>query len=192
MKKLYKFVANSSLSFAVIHCGRMMYVNFSAFFRGKSTYHTTDRELAEKIRAHKWYREGRITETIEEDEDVIHDENDVNSVLQKTEVKQRYSILGKRMCTYIPPASSNQEEKESESAEPTKEKESESAEPTKEKGIQEDRDIQEDIENVTSFLEAKDFFEVRFKVPRSQCGNKEALSSLCKEHGIQFPNYPLD
>lgn len=181
MKKLYKFVASSSLSFAVIHCGRMMYVNFSAFFRGKSTYHTTDRELAEKIRAHKWYREGRITETIEEDEDVIHDENDVNSVLQKTEVKQRYSILGKRMCTYIPPASSNQEEKESESAEPTKEK-----------GIQEDRNIQEDIENVTSFLEAKDFFEVRFKVPRSQCGNKKALSSLCKEHGIQFPNYPLD
>ena len=181
MKKLYKFVANSSLSFAVIHCGRMMYINFSAFFRGKSTYHTTDRELAEKIRAHKWYREGRITEIIEEDEDVIHDENEENSVLQEKEVKQRYSILGKRMCTYIPPASSNQEEKESESAEPTKEK-----------GIQEDRDIQEDIENVTSFLEAKDFFEVRFKVPRSQCGNKEALSSLCKEHGIQFPNYPLD
>ena len=38
------------------------------------TYHTTDRELAEKIRAHKWYREGRITETIEEDEDVIHED----------------------------------------------------------------------------------------------------------------------
>lgn len=83
MKKLYKFVANSSLSFAVIHCGRMMYINFSAFFRGKSTYHTTDRELAEKIRAHKWYREGRITEIIEEDEDVIHDENEENSVLQE-------------------------------------------------------------------------------------------------------------
>lgn len=183
MKKLYKFVANSSLSFAVIHCGRMMYINFSAFFRGKSTYHTTDRELAEKIRAHKWYREGRITEIIEEDEDVIHDKNEENSVLQEKEVKQRYSILGKRMCTYIPPASSNQEEKESRSTEQTEEKE---------EVIQEDRDIQEDIENVTSFLEAKDFFEVRFKVPRSQCGNKETLSSLCKEHGIQFPNYPLD
>lgn len=183
MKKLYKFVANSSLSFAVIHCGRMMYINFSAFFRGKSTYHTTDRELAEKIRAHKWYREGRITEIIEEDEDVIHDENEENSVLQEKEVKQRYSILGKRMCTYIPPASSNQEEKESRSTEQTGEKE---------EVIQEDRNIQEDIENVTSFLEAKDFFEVRFKVPRSQCGNKETLSSLCKEHGIQFPNYPLD
>lgn len=183
MKKLYKFVANSSLSFAVIHCGRMMYINFSAFFRGKSTYHTTDRELAEKIRAHKWYREGRITEIIEEDEDVIHDKNEENSVLQEKEVKQRYSILGKRMCTYIPPASSNHEEKESRSTEQTGEKE---------EVIQEDRDIQEDIENVTSFLEAKDFFEVRFKVPRSQCGNKETLSSLCKEHGIQFPNYPLD
>lgn len=183
MKKLYKFVANSSLSFAVIHCGRMMYINFSAFFRGKSTYHTTDRELAEKIRAHKWYREGRITEIIEEDEDVIHDKNEENSVLQEKEVKQRYSILGKRMCTYIPPASSNQEEKESRSTEQIGEKE---------EVIQEDRDIQEDIENVTSFLEAKDFFEVRFKVPRSQCGNKETLSSLCKEHGIQFPNYPLD
>ena len=85
------------MSFAVIHCGRMMYINFSAFFRGKSTYHTTDRELAEKIRAHKWYREGRITEIIEEDEDVIHDENEENSVLQEKEVKQRYSILGKRM-----------------------------------------------------------------------------------------------
>jgi hypothetical protein len=161
----------------------MMYINFSAFFRGKSTYHTTDRELAEKIRAHKWYREGRITEIIEEDEDVIHDENEENSVLQEKEVKQRYSILGKRMCTYIPPASSNQEEKESRNTEQTGEKE---------EVIQEDRDIQEDIENVTSFLEAKDFFEVRFKVPRSQCGNKETLSSLCKEHGIQFPNYPLD
>jgi hypothetical protein len=161
----------------------MMYINFSAFFRGKSTYHTTDRELAEKIRAHKWYREGRITEIIEEDEDVIHDKNEENSVLQEKEVKQRYSILGKRMCTYIPPASSNQEEKESRSTEQTGEKE---------EVIQEDRDIQEDIENVTSFLEAKDFFEVRFKVPRSQCGNKETLSSLCKEHGIQFPNYPLD
>jgi hypothetical protein len=161
----------------------MMYINFSAFFRGKSTYHTTDRELAEKIRAHKWYREGRITEIIEEDEDVIHDENEENSVLQEKEVKQRYSILGKRMCTYIPPASSNQEEKESRSTEQTGEKE---------EVIQEDRDIQEDIENVTSFLEAKDFFEVRFKAPRSQCGNKETLSSLCKEHGIQFPNYPLD
>ena len=183
MKKLYKFVANSSLSFAVIHCGRMMYINFSAFFRGKSTYHTTDRELAEKIRAHKWYREGRITEIIEEDEDVIHDENEENSVLQEKEVKQRYSILGKRMCTYIPPASSNQEEKESRSTEQTGEKE---------EVIQEDRDIQEDIENVTSFLEAKDFFEVRFKVPRSQCGNKETLSSLCKEEGIPFPTYPLD
>lgn len=183
MKKLYKFVANSSLSFAVIHCGRMMYINFSAFFRGKSTYHTTDRELAEKIRAHKWYREGRITEIIEEDEDVIHDENEENSVLQEKEVKQRYSILGERMCTYIPPASSNQEEKESRSTEQTGEKE---------EVIQEDRNIQEDIENVTSFLEAKDFFEGRFKVPRSQCGNKETLSSLCKEHGIQFPNYPLD
>lgn len=183
MKKLYKFVANSSLSFAVIHCGRMMYINFSAFFRGKSTYHTTDRELAEKIRAHKWYREGRITEIIEEDEDVIHDENEENSVLQEKEVKQRYSILGKRMCTYIPPASSNQEKKESRNTEQTGEKK---------EVIQEDRDIQEDIENVTSFLEAKDFFEVRFKVPRSQCGNKETLSSLCKEHGIQFPNYPLD
>ena len=160
-----------------------MYINFSAFFRGKSTYHTTDRELAEKIRAHKWYREGRITEIIEEDEDVIHDENEENSVLQEKEVKQRYSILGKRMCTYIPPASSNQEEKESRSTEQTGEKE---------EVIQEDRNIQEDIENVTSFLEAKDFFEVRFKVPRSQCGNKETLSSLCKEHGIQFPNYPLD
>ena len=68
---------------------------------------------------------------------------------REKEVKQRYSILGKRMCTYIPPASSNQEEKESRSTEQTGEKE---------EVIQEDRDIQEDIENVTSFLEAKDFF----------------------------------
>lgn len=183
MKKLYKFVANSSLSFAVIHRGRMMYVNFSAFFRGKSTYHTTDRELAEKIRAHKWFREGRITETMEEDENVIHEENEKVSVLQKKEERQRYSILGKRMYTYIPPVSSNLEKKESGSTKQDGEKE---------ESIQKDRDMQEDIENVTSFLEAKDFFEFRFKVPRSQCGNKEALSSLCRKHGIQFPNYPLD
>lgn len=154
----------------------MMYVNFSAFFRGKSTYHTTDRELAEKIRAHKWYREGRITETIEEDEDVIHDENDVNSVLQETEVKQRYSILGKRMCTYIPPASSKQEEKESESAEPTKEK-----------GIQEDRDIQEDIENVTSFLEAKDFLRSDSKYRARNVEIRRLCPHYAKNTAYNFP-----
>lgn len=153
-----------------------MYVNFSAFFRGKSTYHTTDRELAEKIRAHKWYREGRITETIEEDEDVIHDENDVNSVLQETEVKQRYSILGKRMCTYIPPASSKQEEKESESAEPTKEK-----------GIQEDRDIQEDIENVTSFLEAKDFLRSDSKYRARNVEIRRLCPHYAKNTAYNFP-----
>ena len=153
MKKLYKFVANST-----VICSHSLRTDdvrqLLRFFPWQINLIIQRIELAEKIWAHKWYREGRITETIEEDEDVIHDENDVNSVLQETEVNQRYSILGKRMCTYIPPASSGRK------------KELESAEPTKEKGIQEDRDIQEDIENVTSFS-AKDFFEVRFSTARN-------------------------
>ena len=124
------------------------------------------------------YREGRITEIIEEDEDVIHDENEENSVLQEKEVKQRYSILGKRMCTYIPPASSNQEEKESRSTEQTGEKE---------EVIQEDRDIQEDIENVTSFLEAKDFLRLDSKSRARNAATRRLCPHYARNTAYNFP-----
>jgi hypothetical protein len=58
----YKFRSHSALSFPVVHRGRKQLVNF--FDQGNSTslFTTDDALLASKIRAHKWFREGRITE----------------------------------------------------------------------------------------------------------------------------------
>ena len=62
--KQYKFTSRSALSFATTHNGRQMYVTFSPAYRGLSFFITTDEALAAKIRAHRWYRDGRIQEQV--------------------------------------------------------------------------------------------------------------------------------
>jgi hypothetical protein len=46
-------------------------------------------------------------------------------------------------------------------------------------------------EDVTSFMEAKEFFITNYGVQRSDVANKEAVSQLCKQYNVTFPNYPV-
>ena len=46
-------------------------------------------------------------------------------------------------------------------------------------------------DEVSSFMEAKEFFITNFGVQRSDVASKDAVAALCKEYNVTFPNYPL-
>lgn len=167
--KQYKFKSRSALSFAVAHNGRQMYVNFSPAYRGLSFYITTDPSLAEKIRKHRWFREGRIHEEVVEIQPAMEAKPYQPAMPQEP---KKYSILGKSMSTAIPKphdvvAESAQQATSTVAA------------------------VTISPDEVSSFMEAKEFFIANYGLQRSDVANKEAVAALCKEFGVVFPNYPL-
>lgn len=150
--KQYKFKANSSLSFALTHRGRQMYVNFSAAYRGVAMYITTDEALAEKIRAHRWFRQGRIKETVEDMETDNHPaptEEKPKVVTPISEIPTVKTIANSGNTHGFPAG------------------------------------------EVTSFLEAKEFFVTNYGVSKQECASKEAIAQLCVRFGVSFENYEV-
>lgn len=170
--KQYKFKSRSALSFAVAHNGRQMYVNFSPAYRGLSFYITTDPSLAEKIRKHRWFREGRIHEEVVEIQPAIESKPYQPAMPQEP---KKYSILGKSMSTAVP----KQHDAVVGSVQQDTFQEPQASTAT----------ISPD--EVSSFMEAKEFFITNYGLQRSEVANKEAVAALCKEFGVVFPNYPL-
>lgn len=169
--KQYKFTAKSALSFAVTHNGRQMYVTFSPAYRGLSFFITTDENLAKKIRLHRWFRDGRINEQIV-DIQPAKEEKAYQPVMPPQ--PKKYSILGKPMATTKPAAAQHQPEQQ----------------------IPERNPAQEETpsfvaDEVTSFMEAKEFFITKYGVQRSEVTSKDAIAQLCKDHNVTFPNYPM-
>lgn len=152
-----------------------MYVNFSTAYRGLSFYITTDASLAEKIRRHRWFREGRITEQA-----VEMDEPKEEKPFEPTmpPAPKKYSILGKTMAA--PPAP-KQAVKTPEEKPVMSDKESD-----KEDSLQ-----AFNAEEVTSFMEAKEFFITNYGLHRSDVSSKDAIAQLCKDLGVVFPNYQI-
>jgi hypothetical protein len=191
MSKLYRFNANSSLSFRVINRGREMAVTFSQCYRGSSSFFTHDAELAALIRAHKWFRTGRIKE-VEIEDDPVPATPTVETETQTP--KRTYSIRGRRMVSV--PASTptvEEEEKKEEVAPeavtdaPTVETETtaETAEETAETGFS--------PESVSTFYEAKEYVLDHFEdADRTQLRSKERLYEFCQAHGLTFPNYSFE
>lgn len=175
--KQYKFTSRSAFSFAVTHNGRQMYVNFSPTYRGISLYITTDESLAKKIRAHRWYREGRITDQIVEVQPAKK-EKPYQPVMPPE--PKKYSILGKPMAVNQPQKPQQKEESV-----------------VKENLITEQSEVQQEpqqtfvADEVTSFMEAKEFFITNYGVQRSDVSSRDAIAALCKELNVTFPNYPL-
>lgn len=169
--KQYKFKSRSALSFAVMHNGRQMYVNFSPAYRGLSFYITTDPSLADKIRKHRWFREGRIDEEVVEILPAMEAKPYQPAMPQEP---KRYSILGKPMSTSVP----KQHEPVAEMPQQVPAQESAAS-----AAISPDE--------VSSFMEAKEFFITNYGLQRSDVANKDAVAALCKEFGVVFPNYPL-
>lgn len=169
--KQYKFTSRSALSFAVTHNGRQMYVTFSPAYRGLSFYITTDESLAMKIRAHRWFRDGRINEQIV-DIQPAKEEKAYQPVMPPQ--PKKYSILGKPMATTKQAAPQHQPEQQ----------------------LPEQKHVQEEApsfvaDEVTSFMEAKEFFITNYGVQRSEVASKESIAQLCKSHNVTFPNYPM-
>ena len=46
-------------------------------------------------------------------------------------------------------------------------------------------------DEVSSFMEAKEFFITNYGVQRSDVASKDAVAALCKEYNVVFPNYPI-
>lgn len=168
--KQYKFTSRSALSFAVTHNGRQMYVTFSPAYRGLSFYITTDESLAMKIRAHRWFRDGRINEQIV-DIQPAKEEKAYQPVMPPQ--PKKYSILGKPMAT-TQPAKPQQTE-----------------EPVVKENTTTEQPAAFVADEVTSFMEAKEFFITNYGVQRSEVASKDAIAQLCKSHNVTFPNYPM-
>lgn len=171
--KQYKFTSRSALSFAVTHNGRQMYVSFSPAYRGLSYYITTDESLAQKIRAHRWYRDGRINEQVVEIKQAA-EEKPYQPVMPPQ--PKKYSILGKPMSTAAP--------QQAHASRPAAQPEAAQEAPAEAPAAY-------SAEEVTTFMEAKEFFINNYGMQRSDVASKDALAALCKELGVVFPNYPL-
>lgn len=177
MSKQYKFQSRSALSFAVNAHGRQTYVNFSPAYRGLSFFITSDEVLAGKIRSHRWFREGRITETVE---DILPASEERPYVQPPVPERKTYSILGKPMASPKPKqATKSPADIEIPGVPPVVEKKENSQVPAFV------------ADDVASFMEAKEFFITNFGVQRSEVSTKDAVSALCKRFNVTFPNYPL-
>lgn len=152
-----------------------MYVTFSPAYRGLSFFITTDENLAKKIRLHRWFRDGRINEQIVEIKPA-KEEKPFQPVAPPE--PKKYSILGRPMATAVKP--------QQEAA----------AETNTAPFPEEDQNPKEQpaafvADEVTSFMEAKEFFITNYGVSRSEVTSKDAIALLCKDHNVTFPNYQL-
>lgn len=198
----YKFTADSAFNFPVTHRGRKIFVNFSLPVNGVSRFLTTDKGLADKICAHRWFRMGLI-HMVEEKESAP-----AQKVAQKPSApapqKPAYSIIGRKMAAKMPSFMSGSHvfdnagslHKDADAAESDASQSaeaqtaSESAEP-QQQAPTEEASQQFRLEDVTSFLEAKEYFTSVMGVNRSLASSKEAIAALCRQYNITFPNYKL-
>jgi pyruvate/2-oxoglutarate dehydrogenase complex dihydrolipoamide acyltransferase (E2) component len=161
-----------------------MTVSFSAAFRGTSTYFTTDEQLAEKIRSHRWFREGRITEVKEspKEQEETKEETAAAAAPAKTEVK--YSVMGQRFVR----ATAQPTVKEETTPEPEEETPEDEA---TEDEAEETPSAELNADDVTTFMEAKEYLMDAYGIERSAIRTKEAMAEVCREKGITFNNYDL-
>lgn len=175
--KQYKFKAKSSLNFSIDHNGRAMYISFSPAYRGQSMFITEDAALAEKIKKHRWYREGRMTLTVE---DAAEKAPEVKPTAAAVPERKPFNLSGMKVQVAAPTEPAH----EAVVANPPYEQ---SAEPEAESEGNEGMKA----EDVSSFMEAKEYMIDNFGIARSECPNKTALAGLMEQYGVEFPNYDI-
>lgn len=194
---LYRFNAKSSLSFPVVIRGRETHVTFSSQYRDSTSFFTKDPLLADKIRHHRWFRQGRITEVVavEEPEETAKQE-----VAKESTAQHVYSILGRRLVSPTRP-STVKETEEAASAEIHKEtapateetvptETAEQVEAVKEETTEEETTVEGvQLDEVESFMEAKEYLVTHFEVERASLRSKQDIINFCEAHDITFPNY---
>lgn len=182
-KTYYNFSAPSAVSFAVVHGGRRFFVNFSTCTGGVSRYLTDDKKLADKIMAHRWYRQGLITLKVEEEGE------------QPPTV---YSAPAETTSHVVIPAATSSFSLSSMHAQPSYPSEyldGEASTVQQAPAVGETDAHPEDkpnysIDEVSSFTEARQYMIDVLGVT-TPIKSREDLLNLCTQHGIEFPNYPL-
>lgn len=167
----YRFISKSKMSFAVRHNGRDTYVNFSIPYSNVSRFITTDKTLAEKIRKHIWFREGRIKEEtpvvlspdiVPETPEETSDENTTNESWLKKELFNEQTTASDNTTTE--PADEQTQQDEPQGIRP---------------------------EDVTSLAEAKDYLKTYYAAPREAIASREKVAEFCTANNIVFPNFEL-
>lgn len=198
----YDFMAPSAVSFKVMHNGRNIIVRFSPPYNGAARFQTTDKGLADKIMAHRWFRKGIITVREEKvAETATKKKADAEEPQPQQEQKGTYNIGRMRMSSPVPtgkaPKEANKEEQEAVQADETQAEQGEVPEEAENVSV-EDSAVQEGsgedfgIESVTSLLEAKEYLKTHHGVSSSSVKTKAGVADVCAQLGITFPNFPLN
>lgn len=183
-KTYYNFSAPSAVSFAVVHGGRRFFVNFSTCTGGISRYLTDDKKLADKIMAHRWFRQGLITLKVEEEGE------------QPPTV---YSAPAETTSHVVIPAATSSFSLSSMHAQPSYPSEYldgeastvQQAPAAGETAVQsEDNKPNFSLDEVSSFTEARQYMIDVLGVT-TPIKSRDDLLNLCTQYGIEFPNYPL-
>ena len=194
--KQYHFISHSCLSFLLVHAGRNMAINFSPTHDNVSHFTTTDEILAKKIRDHRWFREGKMKELPVKD--ISAKAKKAKTVKVKEDnTPAPYIITGKTMSPQIPMPSAPAPEEQDSQAPAVDQNSDESQVPEEDQNPKDPEEAAEEsntlsVEEVSSFMEAKEYMVEVLGIKRSECPNKAALAQLCQIHQVEFPNYPLE
>lgn len=183
-KTYYNFSAPSALSFAVVHGGRRFFVNFSTCTGGVSRYLTDDKKLADKIIAHRWYRQGLITLKVEEEGEqpptVYSAPAETTSHVVIPAAKSGFTLSSLKAQASYP--SGYLEEGEASTVQQVQAVGETDAHPEDKPNYS--------IDEVSSFTEARQYMIDVLGVT-TPIKSREDLLNLCTQYGIEFPNYPL-
>lgn len=194
-------MAPSAVSFKVMHNGRNIIVRFSSPYNGAARFQTTDKGLADKIMAHRWFRKGIITVREEKvAETVAQKKADAEEPQPQQEKKGTYNIGRMRMSSPVPggkapkAADKEQEAVQADQAQADQDDTQEEAEnvSVEDTGVQDGSGEDFGIESVTSLLEAKEYLKTHHGVSSSSVKTKAGVADVCAQLGITFPNFPLN
>lgn len=192
MKQLV-FYAQSRFFLKINHRGRIMTVKFSDLFRNYSSYMTTDESLAEKIRATRWYKEGRIKEEepremAEENKKTIVHHSVASTTLNELEERRRRAVASFKVN--LKRGKKAKEKVVIPEPEPEQ----------KDEDVSEDNTVgdQEEVsgdsftsDDVETMLEAVEFFVSNYGVDKKTIRSESDIKDLCKKFNVQFKNYQL-
>lgn len=183
-KTYYNFSAHSAVSFAVVHGGRRFFVNFSPLISGVSRYLTTDKKLADKIVAHRWFRQGLITLNVEveNDEKPVSKVELINEAVHTKAASSGFTLSSLKAQAANPVVTTASSTVEQPIIADT---ETEAHTPVE---VEEKTNFS--IDEVSTFVEARQYMIDVIGIT-TPIKSKEDLLALCTEHNIEFPNYPL-
>ena len=195
-KIYYNFMAPSAMSFKIMHLGRETIIRFSSPYNCCSRFLTDDKELADKIMQHRWYRKGIIT--MKEETDPVSDGlPEEDEYPQKAEPAKPLFTLGGKMAGAVPDntASAGAEFKDEENGGSSDGNQPDAQLYDGDGTVTDDgeaNDAEFTLDSVTSFIEAKEYLVQVHNVSDSSIKSKVQLASVCASMGIEFPNYKIN